>query len=108
MVTEAAGAGQFDLPGFGPVPRIQIVTIEQAMALRDRAVRLPAAMTGSKRRRERKIPRRKGGWIFNGHSLRMQACRASRPNQPQGRCTGVAPCQFRPKPLYLGQPRNLR
>ncbi len=42
MITEAAGAGQFDLTGFAPVPRIQIVTIEQAMALRDRAVRLPA------------------------------------------------------------------
>jgi site-specific DNA-methyltransferase (adenine-specific) len=42
MVTEAAGAGQFELPGFAPVPRIQIVTVEQAMALRDRAVRLPA------------------------------------------------------------------
>jgi site-specific DNA-methyltransferase (adenine-specific) len=42
MVTEAAGAGQFDLPGFAPVPRIQIVTIAQAMELRDRAVRLPA------------------------------------------------------------------
>jgi len=42
MLTEAAGAGQFELPGFSPVPRIQIVTIAQAMALRDRAVRLPA------------------------------------------------------------------
>jgi site-specific DNA-methyltransferase (adenine-specific) len=42
MVTEAAGAGQFELPGFAPVPRLQIVSIEQAMALRDRAVRLPA------------------------------------------------------------------
>lgn len=42
MVTEAAGAGQFELLGFAPVPRIQIVTIEDAMALRDRAVRLPA------------------------------------------------------------------
>ncbi len=42
MVTEAAGAGQFDMPGFAPVPRLQIVTIEQALALRDRAVRLPA------------------------------------------------------------------
>ena len=42
MVTEAAGAGQFDLPGFAPVPRLQIVTVEQAMALRDRAVHLPA------------------------------------------------------------------
>ena len=42
MVTEAAGAGQFELPGFAPVPRIQIMTIKAAMALRDRAVRLPA------------------------------------------------------------------
>jgi site-specific DNA-methyltransferase (adenine-specific) len=42
MIAEAAGAGQSELPGFAPVPRIQIVTIEQALALRDRAVRLPA------------------------------------------------------------------
>lgn len=42
MLTEAAGAGQYELPGFQPVPRIQIVTIEEAMTLRDRAVRLPA------------------------------------------------------------------
>lgn len=42
MITEAAGAGQFELTGFAPVPRIQIVTIEQALELRDRAVRLPA------------------------------------------------------------------
>ncbi len=42
MIVEAAGAGQFELPGFAPVPRIQIVSIEQALALRDRAVRLPA------------------------------------------------------------------
>ena len=42
MITEAAGAGQYELPGFAPVPRIQIVTIEGAMKLRDRAVMLPA------------------------------------------------------------------
>ena len=43
MVTEAAGAGQYTVPGQSePVPRIQIVTIEQAMALRHRAVQLPA------------------------------------------------------------------
>jgi site-specific DNA-methyltransferase (adenine-specific) len=43
MVVEAAGAGQVDLPGYaGSVPRIQIVTIADAMRLRDRAVRLPA------------------------------------------------------------------
>ena len=42
MVAEAAAAGQFDEPGFAPVPRIQIVTVEEAMRLHDRAVQLPA------------------------------------------------------------------
>ena len=42
MITEAAGAGQYEMEGFSPVPRIQIVTVEEAMALRDRAVKLPA------------------------------------------------------------------
>jgi site-specific DNA-methyltransferase (adenine-specific) len=43
MITEAAGAGQIELSGIaGTVPRIQIVTIEQAMALRDRAVKVPS------------------------------------------------------------------
>ncbi|MDZ4093794.1 MAG: DNA methyltransferase [Paracoccaceae bacterium] len=42
MITEAAGAGQYEMEGFAPVPRIQIVTIEDALKLRDRAVRLPA------------------------------------------------------------------
>jgi site-specific DNA-methyltransferase (adenine-specific) len=42
MLAEAAGAGQYEMPGFAPVPRLQIVTVEAAMALRDRAVRLPA------------------------------------------------------------------
>ena len=31
-----------EVDGFAPVPRIQIVTIEQAMNERDRAVHLPA------------------------------------------------------------------
>jgi site-specific DNA-methyltransferase (adenine-specific) len=42
MIAEAAGAGQCEVDGFAPVPRIQIVTIEDALALRDRTVRLPA------------------------------------------------------------------
>ncbi len=41
MLTEAAGAGQMEIEGHAPVPRIQIVTIEEALQLRDRAVRLP-------------------------------------------------------------------
>jgi hypothetical protein len=50
MITKAAGAGQYELPGFAPVPRLQIVTIEQAMQLRDRAVRLPARRDDAFRR----------------------------------------------------------
>lgn len=50
MITEAAGAGQYELPGFAPVPRLQIVTIDQAMRLRDRAVRLPARRDDAFRR----------------------------------------------------------
>lgn len=42
MITEAAAAGQFEMEGFSPVPRIQIVSTEEALQLRDRAVRLPA------------------------------------------------------------------
>ena len=41
MLTEAAAAGQYEEEGFTPVPRIQIVTIEEALRLRDRAVQLP-------------------------------------------------------------------
>jgi len=54
MIAEAAAAGQFTLDGFTPVPRIQIVTIEDALRLRDRAVDLPARRddTFRKARRE--------------------------------------------------------
>lgn len=41
-MTEAAAAGLYEEPGFAPVPRIQVVTVEEAMRLRDRAVQLPA------------------------------------------------------------------
>jgi site-specific DNA-methyltransferase (adenine-specific) len=54
MITEAAGAGQFELPGIdGAVPRIQIVTIEQAMTLRDRSVRLPVFRQAAHRKAAR-------------------------------------------------------
>ena len=57
MVTEAAGAGQYALPGFETVsvPRIQIVTVEQAMALRDRAVRFPARGDGGFKRAVKEV-----------------------------------------------------
>ena len=41
MTAEAAAAGQFEMEGNNPVPRIQIVTVEEALKLRDRAVQLP-------------------------------------------------------------------
>ena len=44
MAAEAAAAGQHEEPGFAPVPRIQIVTIETAMELRDRAAQIPARL----------------------------------------------------------------
>jgi site-specific DNA-methyltransferase (adenine-specific) len=42
MMDWAKQAGMFEAPGFAPVPRIQIVTIEQAIQSRARAVNLPA------------------------------------------------------------------
>ncbi|MDZ7906277.1 MAG: DNA methyltransferase [Cypionkella sp.] len=45
MVDWAKQAGLCEVEGFAPVPRIQIVTIEEAMAQRDRAVALPARRT---------------------------------------------------------------
>ena len=44
MEAEAAAAGQHEEPGFAPVPRLQIVTVEDAMRLRDRAARIPARL----------------------------------------------------------------
>ena len=61
MVAEAAAAGQFEEPGFAPVPRIQIVTIEEAMRLRDRAVQLPARRDDAfKRAAREEAPERQG------------------------------------------------
>jgi len=53
MISEAAAAGQFTMEGFDPVPRIQIVPIEEALTLRDRAVRLPARRDDTFRRAAR-------------------------------------------------------
>jgi restriction endonuclease Mrr len=41
MVAEAAAAGQYVSDDSAPVPRVQIVTIEEALRLRDRAVQIP-------------------------------------------------------------------
>ena len=62
-VPKAAGAGQYALPGFDgvTVPRSQSVTIVQAMALRDRAVRLPARGDGGFKRAAREVDARSQG-----------------------------------------------
>lgn len=61
MLTEAAAAGRFAEDGFAPVPRVQIVTIEDAMRLRDRAVQLPARRDDAFRRAAREdAPGRQG------------------------------------------------
>jgi site-specific DNA-methyltransferase (adenine-specific) len=57
MITEAAGAGQYELSGFAPVPRLQIVTVQEALKLRDRAVRLPARRDDGFRRAAREEDR---------------------------------------------------
>jgi len=53
MIAEAAAAGLHEEPGFAPVPRLQIVTVEQAMRLRERAVHLPARRDDTFRRAAR-------------------------------------------------------
>jgi site-specific DNA-methyltransferase (adenine-specific) len=57
MEAEAAAAGTLQLDGFDPVPRLQIVTIEDALALRDRAVRLPLRRNDTFRRAAREDDR---------------------------------------------------
>jgi len=58
----SSGAGsECELPGFAPVPKIQIVTIEEAMKLRDRAVKLPARRDDTFRRAAREVDTRDQG-----------------------------------------------
>jgi hypothetical protein len=61
MIAEAASAGLHEEPGFAPVPRFQIVTVEQAMPLRERAVHLPARRDDAfKRAAREEAPTRQG------------------------------------------------
>ena len=54
MKAEAAGAGQYVAEGFeNPVPKIQIVRIEDAMRLRERAVQIPLRRSDTFRRAAR-------------------------------------------------------
>jgi site-specific DNA-methyltransferase (adenine-specific) len=56
MIAEAASAGLHEEPGFAPVPRLQIVTVEDAMHLRERAVQLPARRDDAFKRAAREEP----------------------------------------------------
>jgi hypothetical protein len=61
MTSEAAAAGRHEEPGFEAVPRLQIVTVEEAMRLRDRAVQLPARRDDAfKRAAREEAPERQG------------------------------------------------
>lgn len=64
MVREAAGAGQYELAGFAPVPKLQIVTIEDALALRDRAPRLPALRNDTFKRATPEVDQTAQGTLF--------------------------------------------
>jgi site-specific DNA-methyltransferase (adenine-specific) len=55
MQTAAAAAGHFELDGFTPVPRLQIVTIDDALKLRDRSIRLPAMRADTFRKAAREV-----------------------------------------------------
>jgi site-specific DNA-methyltransferase (adenine-specific) len=63
MITEAAGAGQYEMKDFSPVPRIQIVTVEQAMELRDRAVKLPARRDDTFKRAAKEVDETRQGTL---------------------------------------------
>ena len=52
---------QYELHRLAPVPRIQIVTIEEAMRLRDRAVLLPARRDDTFKRAAKEVDKRAQG-----------------------------------------------
>ena len=57
MVAEAAAAGQYVSEDAAPVPRVQIVTVEQALSLRDRAVQIPLRRSDTFRKAAREEDR---------------------------------------------------
>lgn len=61
MIAEAAAAGLCEIEGFEPVPRIQIVTIEEALELRDRALRLPLSRADTFKKAAREEDRGRQG-----------------------------------------------
>jgi site-specific DNA-methyltransferase (adenine-specific) len=60
-MVNAAAAGLCEVEGFEPVPRLQIVTIEQAMELRDRALRLPLGRSDTFKKAPREEDRARQG-----------------------------------------------
>jgi site-specific DNA-methyltransferase (adenine-specific) len=61
MLDWAAQAGLCEVPGFAPVSRLQIVTIEDALRLRERAVDMPARRDDTFRKAPKEEDRRAQG-----------------------------------------------
>ena len=83
MTAGGRGGGAIhEMEGFAPVPRLQIVTIEEALALRDRAVKLPARRDDVfKRAAREEAPERQGRLELYGRpSARFKV---NRPRSPQ-------------------------
>lgn len=57
----ARAAGMCEVPGFAPVNRLQIVTIEQALGLRERAVEMPARRDDTFKKAPVEVDRRAQG-----------------------------------------------
>ena len=82
MVAEAAAAGQFEIEGFAPVPRLQIVTIEEALRSRDPGgAAAGAAGEPSGGRRGRRLSGRGGSMsdTISGRILRVPTGPRTRP-----------------------------
>ena len=112
MVAEAAAAGQFEEPGFAAVPRIQIVSVEQAMTLRDRAVQLPARRDDAFKRAAREEAPERQGRLDLGALTSAARCIGSRMRCAclvHNRASNKTPLTLAPPPnppLALSPPRT--
>ena len=89
MRKEAASAGLYATPGGRSIPRIQIVTVEQALALRERAVQIPLGHNISFKPapREKAPGREKAIGLFDALPP-SKALRTRKPTQALGRRVG--------------------
>ena len=64
MIAEAAAAGYHKEEGFEPVPRLQIVTVEEAMHLKERSVQLPARRDDTRKAAPKEVDRSAQGSLL--------------------------------------------